>query len=284
MNRCHRILYLSIVLPTLIAACSSHEVPTAPIVNGWHEPISKQGVYIVRPGDGLYAIAWRYGLDYRSIVRINHLSEPYRLQTGQKLYLVQPTAQDKKMAAAAKPAATQTVAAKPVAPTATQTAAVKPAATKPVNQPQNAAVVQPAKKAAPAAAATSSATTASDLTWKWPAAGTVEQGFNANNAQNKGINIVNKAGTPIKAAAAGQVVYSGSGLPGYGYLIIIKHNDIYLSAYAHNSAVLVKEGDKVKAGQTIARMGNTGADKVMLHFEIRRRGQPIDPETVLPKR
>jgi lipoprotein NlpD len=80
------------------------------------------------------------------------------------------------------------------------------------------------------------------------------------------------------------VVYSGSGLPGYGYLIIIKHNNIYLSAYAHNSAVLVKEGQKVKAGQTIARMGNTGADKVMLHFEIRRRGQPIDPETVLPKR
>jgi lipoprotein NlpD len=273
MNRCHRILCLSFVLPILITACSSHEAPTAPIVNGWHEPISKQGVYIVRPGDGLYAIAWRYGLDYRNIVRINHLSEPYTLQTGQKLYLVQPTAQDKKMVAAA--------AAKPVA---TQTVAAKPAATKPAAQPQSTVAAQPAKKAAPASAATNPVATASDLTWKWPAAGTVEQGFNANSAQNKGINIVNKAGTPIKAAAAGQVVYSGSGLPGYGYLIIIKHNDIYLSAYAHNSAVLVKEGEKVKAGQTIARMGNTGADKVMLHFEIRRRGQPIDPETVLPKR
>ena len=280
MNRCYRILYLSLVLPILITACSSHEVPTAPIVNGWHEPISKQGVYIVRPGDGLYAIAWRYGLDYRNIVRINHLSEPYKLQTGQKLYLVQPTAQDKKMAAAAaaKPVATQTAAAKPVAATTT-----KPAATKAAAQPQSGVAAQPAKKAAPAAAATSTAATASDLTWKWPAEGTVEQGFNANSAQNKGINIVNKAGTPIKAAAAGQVVYSGSGLPGYGYLIIIKHNDIYLSAYAHNSAVLVKEGEKVKVGQTIARMGNTGADKVMLHFEIRRRGQPINPETVLPK-
>ena len=97
------------------------------------------------------------------------------------------------------------------------------------------------------------------------------------------MDIVNRAGTPIKAAAAGQVVYSGSGLPGYGYLIIIKHNDTYLSAYAHNSVVLVKEGQRVTAGQVIARMGDTGADKVMLHFEIRRRGQPIDPASVLPK-
>ncbi len=276
MNRCRRILSLGFILSIAVAACSSHEAPTAPIVNGWHEPISKQGVYIVRPGDGLYAIAWRYGLDYRNIVRINHLSEPYTLQTGQKLYLVQPTAQDKKMAAAmaAKPATTHTVKA----------TTTKPAATKAAAQPQSAAVAQPSKKAVPAAAATktSTAAIASDLTWKWPAEGTVVQGFNANSAQNKGINIVNKAGTPIKAAAAGQVVYSGSGLPGYGYLIIIKHNDIYLSAYAHNSAVLVKEGQKVKAGQTIARMGDTGADKVMLHFEIRRRGQPIDPETLLP--
>jgi lipoprotein NlpD len=266
MKRCRCIL--SLILLITVAACSSQEKPTAPIVNGWHEPISKQGVYVVRPGDGLYAIAWRYGLDYRNIVRINHLSEPYTLQTGQKLYLVQPTAQDKKMAAAA--------AAKPVA----KPAPTKAAATKPVSQPQKStAAAQPVKKAAPAATVSSS-----NLAWQWPAAGKVVQGFNANSIQDKGINIVNSAGTPIKAAAAGQVVYSGSGLPGYGYLIIIKHNDIYLSAYAHNSAVLVKEGEKVKAGQTIARMGNTGADKVMLHFEIRRRGQPIDPESVLPKR
>ncbi len=263
MNRCRCIF--SLILLLTVVACSSQDIPTAPIVNGWHEPISKQGVYIVRPGDGLYAIAWRYGLDYRNIVRINHLSEPYALQTGQKLYLVQPTTQDKQMAAA--------VAAKPV---------VKPApAAKPVSQPQKTtAAAQPVKKAAPVAATT----TSSSLAWQWPAAGKVVQGFNANSAQDKGINIVNSAGTPIKAAAAGQVVYSGSGLPGYGYLIIIKHNDTYLSAYAHNSAVLVKEGQRVKAGQTIARMGNTGADRVMLHFEIRRRGQPIDPESVLPKR
>ncbi|MCD6045502.1 MAG: nlpD [Gammaproteobacteria bacterium] len=258
MNACYRILCFCFIVLSMLSACSSHQ---APIVNGWHQPISKQGVYTVRPGDGLYAIAWRYGLDYRNIVRINHLSEPYTLYTGQKLYLVQPTAKDKRMAAAA--------AAKPVTP---KVATVKRPSQK------STAVTKPAKKAPPAASAPSS-----NLDWQWPAAGKVVEEFN-DSAQNKGINIVNSAGTPIKAAATGQVVYSGSGLPGYGYLIIIKHNDIYLSAYAHNSAVLIKEGQKVKAGQTIARMGNTGADRVMLHFEVRRRGQPIDPETVLPKR
>ncbi len=243
-----------------IAACSSHESPTAPIINGWHEPISKQGVYIVRPGDGLYAIAWRYGLDYRDIVRINHLQAPYKLEVGQKLYLVPPDAKSKQ-----KPLAT-----KPVV--------VSAGTTKPTQSAVKSSTTTTALKATPAVAATSS------LAWQWPAAGKVVQGFDGNGTQNKGINIVNSAGTPIKAAAAGQVVYSGSGLPGYGYLIILKHNDTYLSAYAHNSSVLVKEGQRVKAGEVIARMGNTGADRVMLHFEIRKQGQPIDPESVLPKR
>lgn len=265
---CRRILFL--ILPLMITACSSPA--TAPIVNGWHEPISKQGVYIVRPGDGLYAIAWRYGLDYRSIVRINHLSEPYTLYTGQKLYLVQPTPQEKEAiaAAAAKPA---------VAPAKKTTQPVVAQSTPKPQKASPAVAAQPAKKAVPVA----SAAATSSLAWQWPAAGQIVQGFDGNSGQNKGINIVNSAGTPIKAAAGGQVVYSGSGLPGYGYLIIIKHNENYLSAYAHNSAVLVKEGQKVKAGQVIARMGNTGADRVMLHFEIRFHGQPIDPQSVLPK-
>lgn len=257
-----RILSQSVVGTILLAgmvACSSHESPTAPIINGWHEPISKQGVYIVRPGDGLYAIAWRYGLDYREIVRINHLKPPYQLEVGQKLYLVPPDAKSTQKVVAAKPIATTPVATK----------STKPAA-------KSSTVTTPTK-------VTSAAATTSPFAWQWPAVGKVVQGFDGNGSQNKGINIVNRAGTPIKAAAAGQVVYSGSGLPGYGYLIIIKHNDIYLSAYAHNSSVLVKEGQRVKAGEVIARMGNTGADKVMLHFEIRKQGQPIDPESVLPK-
>ena len=248
-----------------ITACSSHESPTAPIINGWHEPISKQGVYIVRPGDGLYAIAWRYGLDYRDIVRINHLQPPYKLEVGQRLYLVPPDAKSTQ----------KTIAAKPVATTSAATKSTKPAV-------KSSTVVTPAK--ATTAKATPVVATTTPFAWQWPAAGKVVQGFDGNGSQNKGVDIVNSMGTPIKAAAAGQVVYSGSGLPGYGYLIIIKHNDTYLSAYAHNSSVLVKEGQRVKAGEVIARMGNTGADKVMLHFEIRKQGQPIDPESVLPKR
>ncbi len=275
MKCCRSILSCAslILLLSGIAACSSQKPPAAPIINGWHEPIAKQGVYIVRPHDGLYAIAWRYGVDYRDIVRINHLQAPYSVQVGQKLYLVPPTAKEKQMAAAAaaKPPVTSTKAA------VTKPITTKPAAPKPASQAQSTAAVS-TKKAAPVAS------TNTGLTWQWPAEGKVAEGFNGNNMQNKGVDIVNKTGTPIKAAADGQVVYSGSGLPGYGYLIIIKHNDIYLSAYAHNSVVLVKEGQRVKAGQTIARMGNTGADKVMLHFEIRRRGQPIDPESLLPKR
>lgn len=250
------VFILGTILLTTLVACSSEESPTAPIINGWHEPISKQGVYIVRPGDGLYAIAWRYGLDYRDIVRINHLSAPYKLEVGQKLYLVAPEAKPK---VTPNPVVVKPVVTKPASP------AAKPAT-----------VVAPAK-------ATPAVVTTSPFAWQWPAEGKVVQGFDGNGTQNKGVDIVNRAGTPIKAAAAGQVVYSGSGLPGYGYLIIIKHNDTYLSAYAHNSVVLVKEGQRVKAGEVIARMGNTGADKVMLHFEIRKRGQPIDPESVLPK-
>ena len=154
MNSWCRILCFCFIVLSMISACSSHEVPTAPIVNGWHEPIAKQGVYIVRPGDGLSAIAWRYGVDYRSIVRINHLSEPYTLQTGQKLYLVQPTAKDKQIAAAA--------AAKPVTAKA---AVAKPIAAKPVSEPQKSTVAaKPAKKVTPVAAPSS------NLAWQWPAA------------------------------------------------------------------------------------------------------------------
>ncbi len=246
---------LSVFCLIALAACSAHETPRAPIINGWHEPISKQGVYRVRPGDTLYAIAWRYGLDYTDIARINHLQAPYKLEIGQSLYLVSPGRQS------------------------TQTTQKQVVIEPPVPQKKT----MPAKPVKETEAKPVSAKTTSPFEWEWPAAGKVVQGFDGKGSQNKGIDIVNRMGTPIKAAASGQVVYSGSGLPGYGYLIIIKHSDAYLSAYAHNSTVLVKEGQRVKAGEVIARMGNTGADKVMLHFEIRKQGKPIDPEGVLPR-
>ncbi len=271
--------FILVMFSFMLIACSSNS-PQAPIINGWHEPISKQGTYTVRTGDTLYSIAWRYGLEYHDIARINHLPAPaYTVKVGQVLYLVPP---DKKTAAkpvAAKPVATKPASAKPVAatPAKASTTASKPVAAK-------STTTQSTPAAKPVATTTAAKTTSGGVTWQWPADGKIVQGFNANSLQSKGVDIANSAGTPIKAAAAGQVVYSGSGLPGYGYLIIIKHNDTYLSAYAHNSSVLVKEGQRVKAGQVIAKMGNTGADRVMLHFEVRRRGQPIDPQTVLPRR
>lgn len=119
--------------------------------------------------------------------------------------------------------------------------------------------------------------------WGWPVQGPLISRFQSNGSLNKGIDIAGKAGQPVKAAAEGAVVYAGRGLLGYGEMIIIKHDETYLSAYAHNSRLLVKEGDRVKSGQNIAEMGSTGTDRVKLHFEIRRKGQPVDPLVYLPK-
>jgi lipoprotein NlpD len=120
--------------------------------------------------------------------------------------------------------------------------------------------------------------------WRWPASGRVLVPFNGNNGLNKGIDIDGNLGQPVLAAAAGEVVYAGSGLRGYGKLLIIKHNQNYLSAYAHNQRLLVQEGDVVKMGQRVADMGSSGTDRVKLHFEIRRDGTPVDPMRYLPRR
>jgi lipoprotein NlpD len=120
--------------------------------------------------------------------------------------------------------------------------------------------------------------------WHWPVAGVILSSFQGNNGLNKGIDLGGKLGEPVLAAASGQVVYSGSGLRGYGKLLIIKHNETFLSAYAHNDRLLVKEGDLVKVGQRIADMGSSGTDRVKLHFEIRRDGTPVDPLKFLPRR
>ena len=119
--------------------------------------------------------------------------------------------------------------------------------------------------------------------WNWPARGTLLARFQSNGSLNNGIDIAGQLGEPVKAAADGAVVYAGRGLIGYGEMIIIKHDETYLSAYAHNSRLLVSEGDQVKVGQTIAEMGSSGTDRVKLHFEIRRKGQPVDPLAYLPK-
>jgi len=123
-----------------------------------------------------------------------------------------------------------------------------------------------------------------NVRWHWPHGGTVIAGYSTSGKVNKGIDIAGKPGDAVKAAANGNVVYAGSGLLGYGNLIIVNHNEHYLSAYAHNRKILVQEGEDVKAGQVIAELGSTGTDKPMLHFEIRKNGNPVDPSRYLPRR
>ena len=204
----------------------------------------------VVPGETLYSISWRYGLDYREVAGWNHINPPYTIFNGQLLRVTPPTHQDRKIASI---------------PSSRKAAPV-------VNAPAVSAIRHP--PAIPATAA---------IKWQWPVQGSLEQTFSKTDVGRKGIDIGGKPGEPIRAAAAGNVVYAGSGLLNYGKLIILKHDDNYLSAYAYNRAILVKEGDRVTAGQHIADMGNKANGDPMLHFEIRYDGRPINPLKYLPQ-
>jgi len=205
------------------------------------------------PGDSIYTIAWRYGLDYQAIAKWNNLRAPYSLRAGQRLRLRAPGAKAPVRAATATATAT----------TATVTPAAKPAP---------AAVAA----AAPAPAPAKTVAAAAPSQWRWPAEGQLVGRFSPSKGRN-GIHIAGSPGSAIRATAGGEVVYAGEGLRGYGKLLIVKHSPAYLSAYAHNRRLLVAEGARVNAGQQIAQMGDSGAARVMLHFEIRRDGKPVDP-------
>lgn len=218
------------------------------------DPIPKNGIYHVGAGDTLYSIAWRYGLDYRDLARRNQLTPPFHVQKGQIIYLTHyAPSQNEKELTQSKPL-TQTI-------------------NKPITR---AAIPRVKNKSAPVVSPSiqEQEPTKTVSIWRWPARGPVIGRFSSTN---KGINIGGNLGEPIFTTAPGKVVYSGHGLRGYGNLIIIKHNSKFLSAYAHNRNLLVKEGDWVKSGQKIAEMGNTGTRRVQLHFEIRRNGQPVNP-------
>ena len=222
--------------------------------------------YRVKAGDKLYAIAWRFGLDPRQIIEWNHLSNPDRIFIGQTLTLVPP--------AGVKGGTTvQAIPHVPDAPAVLQRAEIETVG----RMPARSTAQGVASKSAPAATSLND-----DLDWRWPAEGAVSRSVSASGAE--GLDIRGQRGAPVVAAAAGKVVYSGSGLRGYGQLIIIKHNDTFLSAYAHNDQLLVAEGASVQAGQKIAGMGDSEAKEVMLHFEIRRNGKAVEPSQYLPKR
>ena len=236
------------------------------------QPVT-QGQYRVRRGDTLYAIASRHGWEWKSLAQRNGIEPPYTLRVGQVIRFGN---------GAASPAATNTVSrpAAASAAAAAPTSSSQPAAAAPVVA--SAAPVVPAGAAAATSSVSPPAISASG--WGWPASGQVIGLFSSNSSLNKGIDIAGNLGEPVFAASTGSVVYAGSGLRGYGELVIIKHSDTYVSAYGHNRRLLVREGQQVKAGQKIAEMGSTGTDRVKLHFEIRRQGKPVDPLQYLPRR
>ncbi len=229
-------------------------------------PSSAPSVYYVQRRDTLYSISWRYGLDYRTLASANGIFSPYTIYPGQKLYL------KKKL-----PARKQTNAA----PSGTKkpTSTTSPASTGSLS-PASAVKKTSTTKHTGSGPKNSSTRSAKVTGWRWPTVGKVSRGYSAS--VHKGIDISGKRGDAIVAVAAGKVVYAGSGIVGYGDLLIIKHNEIYLSAYGHNNRLLVKEGETVKVGQKIAEKGSSGTDTVKLHFEIRKEGKPVDPQEHLP--
>jgi lipoprotein NlpD len=231
------------------------------------ENYGKPGYYAVRPGDTIRRIGTETNQNWRDIVKWNNLDNPDVIEVGQVLRVIPPVGTGvAEVAAASRPGAP--TSAGPIAGASAPVVASVPA-TKPATPPIS---------TAPPAAASGD----EDVGWIWPAQGPLIAGF--DEAKNKGLDIGGKAGDPVLAAADGRVVYAGAGLRGYGNLIILKHNNTYLTAYAHNRTLLVKEDQSVQKGQKIAEMGNSDADRVKLHFEIRRQGKPVDPARYLPAR
>jgi lipoprotein NlpD len=240
------------------------------------------GYYRVKPGDTLYRIALENGQNYRDISAWNNLTNPNQIEVDQLLRVVPPGANTAALTPGVSTAPIgggATVQSAPLGSTAPAAGATAGVAAPPLygSAASNAASTPPAN---PGAASDSNAGASGNVAFAWPVRGPLLGTF--NDSTNKGVNIGGAAGDPVKASADGRVVYAGNGLRGYGNLIIIKHDATYLTAYAHNRSLMVKEGDAVTKGQKIAEMGNSDSDRVMLHFEVRRQGKPVDPLKYLP--
>ena len=253
---------LRLLLLTMIIACST---PPAPVIEHSSDlsgtSLEKDGQYRVRRGDTLDAIAFRYALDFRDIARWNGISKPYLIYPDQLLAMTPPPT--RKAVAGTRPGRS--------APAQGKTVALPPVATgKPPSVKASAKPYKP------------ELSTADPKSWKWPVKGRLVRSFLPNDPSRNGLDIAGREGQEVRAAAAGTVVYSGNGLIAYGELIIIKHSDRMLSAYAHNSVRLVGEGAQIRAGQKIAEMGKNDRNEAILHFEIRVSGWPVDSRQYLP--
>ncbi|MDR2789186.1 MAG: peptidoglycan DD-metalloendopeptidase family protein [Candidatus Accumulibacter sp.] len=298
-----------VIIALGLFACTSNSPAPVAERSGQYTPgqtTAQADTYTVRSGDTLYSIAREHGMDHRELIALNHIENPHQISVGQVLR-IKPVAPG---AAVVAPVSSGNVVVRPIGgapavekrseppgntdklkrepkagkePYSEQALAMaqtegqakpepKPAEPKPEPKPGEDGAVKP-----PPAKAASGGTV-----WIWPASGKIVGTFSENGS--KGIDIAGKAGDPVVAANGGRVAYSGTGLRGYGKLVIIKHDATYISAYAHNQNILVKEGQSVTKGQKIAEMGNTDADRVKLHFEVRRQGKPVDPLKYLPPR
>ena len=233
----------------------------------------KPGYYSVKSGDTLIRIGMDNGQSWRDIARWNNIENPNLIETGQILRVTPP----EETGVVVRPVSSTNVVTSP-APANTASAPAPASNTASVRPPASAA--NPPNASTPANNLANTDSAEETVSFQWPTRGNVLAGF--DEVKNKGIDIAGKAGDPVLAAADGKVVYAGSGLRGYGNLVILKHNNTYLTAYAHNQSLLVKEDQAIKRGQKIAEMGNSDADQVKLHFEIRRQGKPVDPAKYLP--
>ncbi|SDP50194.1 lipoprotein NlpD [Pseudomonas arsenicoxydans] len=268
-------LVTGLVLSTLLVGCSSSKTSDVRVVDrnnaAPQRPAVTTGQYVVRPKDTLFSIAFRYGWDYKALAARNNIPTPYTIHPGQTIRFdgrTGSTPAPVESATDSTPSSSlkTTVIRRQANGTTTSSSVVAPSF---ANKPAPA----PMPPAGPAPTG-----------WGWPSNGILIGKFSSNGSLNKGIDIAGDLGQPVLAASDGTVVYAGSGLRGYGELVIIKHSDTYVSAYGHNRRLLVREGQQVKVGQTIAEMGSTGTDRVKLHFEIRRQGKPVDPLQFLPRR
>jgi lipoprotein NlpD len=248
MNVKRRVAGFVLLAGVLLAGCGAH-------VN-----------HVVKPNETLYSISFRYGQDFRDVARWNGIEPPYEIRPGQQIRIIPPAREPARVATRSAPATPATV--------------TRPAADAREPLTSSSPSVPPAPRTAPAAVG------AGPLDWQWPVTGVYTRSDMAVKAARRGLEISAARGEPVRAAASGRVVYGGSGIPHYGNLLIIKHNEKFLSAYAHNERLLVSEGQEVAAGQQIAEMGDsgTGTSVVKLHFEIRQDGEPVDPLRYLPRR
>ena len=279
-------MFIILNMLMLIAACTLnypvHIQKDSFVLRGIDEQrlVPLPDYHTISVGDTLYSIAFRYGTTVEKLAKNNHLRFPYVIKVGDKLFLKSPAPKplptksnqikvENSSYKLMKPEVVKT-------PVTTQTISNLKSPVKP-KAPDRKVIKAPASQVKEIATKTSAPTQ-----WRWPAKGRLLAGFGVNNGLNQGIDIAGNIGESIVAARDGVVVYAGSGLRGYGKLLIVKHDEVYLSAYAHNHRLLVQEGATVKAGQKIAEMGSSDTDRPKLHFEIRQNGTPIDPKRFLP--